>query len=73
MKTMQVSVRKSDHVPGGNGLLPLAIEQQYPATFERDPNLLRGGMTVRRIGRSGLRLKVRHQRLHHEHQRPSPI
>jgi hypothetical protein len=53
MKTMQVAVRETDNVPGGNWLLALVIEQENSATFERNPNLLGGGMTMRRIGRSG--------------------
>jgi len=48
---MQVAVRETDNVPGANWLLALVIEQENPATFERNPNLLGGGMTMRRIGR----------------------
>ena len=55
MKTMQVAVRETDNLPGGNWLLALVIEQENSATFERNPNLLGGGMTMRRIGRSGHR------------------
>ena len=43
---MQVAVRKTDHVPGGNWLLALVIEQEYSTSLERNPNLLGGGMAV---------------------------
>ena len=51
---MQVSVRESDNIPGGNRLPPLVIEQEYATTFERNPNLFGGWMAVRWIDGSRL-------------------
>jgi hypothetical protein len=43
MKTMQVAVRETDNLPGGNWLLALVIEQENSASFERNPNLPEAG------------------------------